>query len=79
MRYAPVSWQRGKSGALRVCYVHFPRWHVVLLVTVYAKSESDTIPPAMKPSINAAIDEIEVQLDRIFSKEPRRGKGKRKR
>jgi len=26
MRFAPPSWHTGKSGAVRVCYAHFPEY-----------------------------------------------------
>ena len=63
MRYAPVSGTRGKSGALRVCYVHFERLATVVLVIVYSKNEMDDIPEGSKPAVNVAIDEIEVELN----------------
>jgi hypothetical protein len=65
MRYAPVSWSTGKSNALRVCYVRFERFRVVVLVTVYAKNEMDDIPERMKSALNQAIHEIEIHLEKI--------------
>ena len=75
MRYSPASWPRGKSGALRVCYVHFERWGVVVLVMVYAKNEIDNIPESMKPALNAAIDDIERHLGTLFARGSADGKG----
>jgi hypothetical protein len=69
MRYSPASWPKGKSGALRVCYVYFEHLGAVALVIVYAKNEMDDIPESMKPSLNKAIDEIEEQLGKLFSQE----------
>jgi hypothetical protein len=68
MRYSPASWSKGKSGALRVCYVYFERWGAVALVIVYAKQEMDDVPESMKPAFNAAIDEIETHLEELFSR-----------
>lgn len=51
MRFAPRRLKRGKSGAVRVCYAHFPAVNVVLLVIAYAKGEQDTISPAHKVAI----------------------------
>lgn len=68
MRYSPASWPKGKSGALRVCYVYFERWGAVALLIVYAKQEMDDIPESMKPAFNAAIDEIETHLEKVFSR-----------
>lgn len=67
MRYSPVSWSKGKSGALRVCYVYFERLKAVVLVTAYGKNEIDDIPETMKPAFNQAIDDIGAQLDKLFS------------
>jgi hypothetical protein len=76
MRYSPVSWPKGKSGALRVCYVYFERFKAVVLVIAYGKSELDDIPEAMKPAFNQAIDDIEGHLDKLFSKGKERDRGK---
>lgn len=67
MRYSPVSWPKGKSGGLRVCYVFFERFKAVVLVTVYAKNEMDDIPEAMKPALNKSITTIEDNLKKLFS------------
>jgi len=72
MRYSPASWPKGKSGALRVCYVYFERWRAVTLLIVYCKSEMDDIPDSMKPTLNAAIDDIETHLEKLFSQGERR-------
>ena len=66
MRYAPASGRTGKSGALRVCYVYFERFAIVLLVLVYPKSEQDDLPEAAKKRINQAIKRIEQYLVRIL-------------
>jgi hypothetical protein len=58
MRYAPKAWDTGKRGALRVCYVHFERFHTVLLAIVYLKGEQDDLSAAAKTAINKAIDRI---------------------
>lgn len=58
MRYAPKAWDTGKRGALRVCYVHFERFHTVLLAIVYLKGEQDDLSAAATTAINKAIDRI---------------------
>lgn len=68
MRYSPVSWSKGKSSALRVCYVYFERFKTVVLVIAYGKNEMDSIPESMKPAFNQALDDIEAHLDKRFSK-----------
>lgn len=63
MRFSPMVWNLGKSGALRVCYVHFELHHLVLLVDVYGKSDLDTLPTAVLKAINYEIDQIEDYLN----------------
>lgn len=41
MRYSPVSWSKGKSCALRVCYVYFERFKTIALAIAYGKNEMD--------------------------------------
>ena len=43
LRFSPEAWPVGKSGALRVCYVHFEEAGEVLLALVYPKSEKDNL------------------------------------
>lgn len=74
MRYAPVSQATGKSGGLRVCYVYFEKVHCVVLIIVYAKNEQDTIPASMKPALNKAVDQVEIELQRLFPKRGSHGK-----
>ena len=76
MRYSPISWAKGKSGALRVCYVYFERFQAVVLAIVYAKNEIDEIPEGMKPAFNKAIDDIEAHLGKLLSRGKGHGKGK---
>lgn len=62
MRFSPKVWSLGKSGALRVCYVHFEAYYLVLLVDVYQKSEMETLPPSAIPVFNRSIKQIESYL-----------------
>src|SRR5262245_55244699 len=39
MRFAPPTWRRGKSGAVRVGYAYLQQYGTVLLVIAYAKTE----------------------------------------
>lgn len=63
MRFSPMTWNLGKSGALRICYVHFESHYLVLLVDVYSKSDIATLPPAALKVINNEIDRIENYLN----------------
>ena len=62
IRFAPVGWSKGKSGALRACYVHFEDHGIVLLVLVYRKNERDDLSASEKRSIRRLIQEAEKEL-----------------
>ena len=66
LRLSPSHWRRGKSGALRVCYVYFERYGFIVLVTVYAKTEMDNLSAAGIATIKAAIERIEAALKKRF-------------
>jgi hypothetical protein len=55
MRYAPPSWNTGKRGALRVCYVCFIDLGTIVLLTVYPKNVKDTLSAADKKAVNQAV------------------------
>jgi hypothetical protein len=46
MRFSPPSWRRGKSGALRVCYVIFHEARTVYLLLVFPKNEKANLSPS---------------------------------
>lgn len=60
LRFAPAAWSQGKRGAIRVCYVHFADYGVVLLVLAYGKSEKDNLSAAEKKAIRQLIQRQEV-------------------
>jgi hypothetical protein len=66
LRYSPESWNTGKSHALRVCYVYFEKYGMVLLCLVFRKGELETISAAGKKEINKAIVRIEENLKKKF-------------
>jgi hypothetical protein len=68
LRFAPARAKRGKSGALRVCYVCFLRHGIVYLITVYAKGEKDDISPNERKSIKRLIEGLESRIDRSARK-----------
>ena len=59
LRYAPRSWGMGKSGAMRVCYVSFPRLAHVLLVDLYAKNDKANLTAAQCNTFAQYIREYE--------------------
>lgn len=46
---------RGKSGGVRVIYYYATAKGVILMLTVYAKSEQDTLTDAQKKSLRTII------------------------
>jgi hypothetical protein len=66
LRFAPATWNTGKSGAVRVLYVYFEEYHVVLLCVVYDKTEEAEISQEAKRLINRAIVDVENELERLY-------------
>jgi len=62
LRFAAESKATGKRGGLRVCYVYFEEWGIVLLVTAYAKTRKEDLSAAEKQRIHAVIRSIEELL-----------------
>ena len=51
LRFSPETWNIGKSGALRVCYLHFEEAGEVLLAFVYPKTEKDNLTAEEKAAL----------------------------
>jgi len=66
LRFAPSAWKRGKSGAVRVCYVYFVRFGTVLLLMAYAKNEMDNLSAAGRNEMKALIAEQEAEFAKKF-------------
>jgi len=66
LRYSPEGWETGRRGALRVCYVHFEKYGIVLLCLVFRKGELDDLSDAGKKAVRNAIGRIENQLQERF-------------
>lgn len=66
LRFSPEAWNTGKRGALRVCYVDFEKYGIVLLCLVFPKGELENVSAAGKKAINGAITRIEVALKKKF-------------
>jgi hypothetical protein len=56
LRFSPVGWGKGKSGALRVVYVHYEEFGNVLLVAVYPKNVKDDLSVKECKAIKAMIE-----------------------
>jgi len=63
MRFAPDSWNTGKSGATRICYVYFEDFGLVLLVTAYGKNEKDTLSKRERSDIKKYLLETKHYLE----------------
>ncbi len=48
IRFAPPSWNTGKSGATRVCYVIFAAVEAAYLLTLFAKNEKSNLSASEK-------------------------------
>jgi hypothetical protein len=66
LRYSPEGWKTGRRGALRVCYVYFEKYGIVLLCLVFRKRELDDLSDAGKKAVRKAIGRIEYQLQERF-------------
>lgn len=62
LRFAPVKWRVGKSGALRVCYAFYPEFAYVAMIAVYAKAAQENLSAAEKKAIAGLLLTIEVQV-----------------
>ena len=62
VRFAPPSWNTGKSGATPVCYVHFTRADAVYFLAIYAKSEQGGLTPAHRAGFKKLIEAIDEEL-----------------
>jgi hypothetical protein len=65
MRFGRTDQRIGKRGGVRVCYVHFPKHAVVLLIAAYGKNEKDDLTAAEKKAILKYIDSARSWLERI--------------
>lgn len=50
-RFAPPSWGRGKSGAVRVYYADLTEFGVILLGTAFSKSQASDLPMKLKKAL----------------------------
>jgi hypothetical protein len=64
LRFAPPSWNRGKSGAARVCYAVFSRIETVYLLTLFAKNEKANLSDTEKATLRTWMKEMGAALKR---------------
>ena len=64
LRFAPPSWYRGKSGAIRVCYVHFPDMAQCHFLFFFGKDEQPNLSAAQKAELKKLIAGVKDFLHR---------------
>ena len=62
LRFAPPSWGRGKSGAIRVIYAHFPELEAVVLFLMYGKNEQGNLTAEEKQAAKHWMQEFKRKL-----------------
>jgi hypothetical protein len=62
VHFAPRDTGRGKSGAYRVCYVHFEDYGLILLTAVYPKNVKADLTVDDKKRIRRAIEQQQWHL-----------------
>lgn len=55
LRFAPLGWDAGKRGGLRVWYAYFPAHRTTALLAVYAKNQREDLSAANKKKLAALV------------------------
>ena len=58
IRFAPPSWNTGKSGATRVCYAHFATVDAAYFLAVYPKNVQDNLTARQKAVFKKLVEAI---------------------
>jgi hypothetical protein len=66
LRYSPERWNVGKRDALRVCYVYFEMYGMVLLCLAFKKADLENLSAEGKRAVNRAIDRIQCELEKQY-------------
>ncbi len=64
MRFAPISWKTGKSGAVRVYYGHYPDYGIVVIAAVLAKTEAADLSADNKAIVSRGVASFIRDLER---------------
>lgn len=65
LRFTSPKWKIGKRGAVRVCYVYFEAYSVVLLVAAFGKTEKANLTPKEKEVIRNLIHREQQAFERV--------------
>ena len=57
---------RGKSGSVRVCYVHFSTYEIFFMLTVYSKKEKENLEDEEKKAIKKLVNTLLEETKRRF-------------
>ena len=68
LRFSGRRLTRGKSGATRVCYVHFPEFGTIAVAVVFGKNEREDLSAVDRDAIAAIIREYSVELAVEFNR-----------
>lgn len=64
MRFGPLSWHRGKRGAVRVLYSVFPDFSVAVLAAAYSKGKCEDFAAGDRRKLKMVIKEVQSALER---------------
>ncbi len=64
LRFSPPKWGVGKRDGLRICYVYFEEYWIVLLVHLYDKHQQETLGDAEKKAMRSYIRRQRAALNR---------------
>jgi len=63
LRFSPPSWNKGKSGGVRVLYAVFPDFSVAVLAAAYSKAEQESVTQDEKRALKLIMGEIQTALE----------------
>jgi hypothetical protein len=66
IRFARASSNTRKSGGMRVCYAYFPRFGLIYLCAIFAKSTKANLTPAEAAAYNVVLKEFSRYLNLNF-------------
>lgn len=75
LRYSSRRSAKGKSGANRLCYVHYAEFGTVALVVVFGKNEKADPSAADRQAVAAAVEAFRAELHEAFRRARPRGNG----
>lgn len=62
-RFGPPSWRTGKSGGVRVAYADFPGHGLIVLLTMFAKSERGNLSREERVRLRGLMDRMRRALE----------------